>query len=324
LNSPFSDWLAKLDKVTGFAPIPNFTPDILEEFAGRLTITPADSAEILRTMPAPDHPETWSMLERSRHLLTQGLANRANNAQPLPPMPPALRLFPVHLILVSIDAIRECHHDFGIPDDISWQTLSHIGRAMAAYRVTHGEAGIQLTRWDWLRYIGWLYEVGRLTVIPYRLRAHPEAGPLFWYDDTAAVALGPGFRKGDPALSLHIPPAEPLTPEACDESLRRMSTAFAKVYADAQPRIATCTSWLLDEQLTEYLPADSNIIAFQKRFELVPGARDDDDAFLLFVFGPDRPKDLDALPQRTTLERAAVRHLRQGRHWRMRTGWLRL
>jgi hypothetical protein len=30
------------------------------------------------------------------------------------------------------------------------------------------------------------------------------------------------------------------------------------------------------------------------------------------------------LPQRTTLERAIVGHLRAGEHWRNRTGWLAL
>jgi hypothetical protein len=30
---------------------------------------------------------------------------------------------------------------------------------------------------------------------------------------------------------------------------------------------------------------------------------------------------LDDLPQRTTLERAIVAHLRAGGHWRARTGW---
>ena len=268
--------------------------------------------------------EPWSLLERSRHLLAQGLANRDNNAEPLPALPPSLRFFPAHLILVTLDAIRHCHQAFGIPDDISWETLSYLGQAMSAYRATHGEAGIHLTRWDWMRYSGWLYQVGRLTVIPYRLRAHQEAGPLFWYGDEAAARLGPGFRKGDAALSIHVPPAEPLTPAACDESVRRMQTAFDNVYPGESPRVATCTSWLLDEQLAEYLPPESNILAFQRRFELVPGARDDDNSFLLFVFGPERPRNIDALPQRTTLERAAVQHIKEGRHWRMRTGWLAL
>jgi hypothetical protein len=89
----------------------------------------------------------------------------------------------------------------------------------SAYRKKHGEAGIQLTRWDWLR-------------------THPkEAGPLFWYDDETAERLGPGFRRGDPALDIHVPATEPLTREVCDESLDRMRTAFAGVYRIANVHI---------------------------------------------------------------------------------------
>jgi hypothetical protein len=136
--------------------------------------------------------------------------------------------------------------------------------------------------------------------------------------------LGPGFRKGDPALGLHVPASYPLTPQACTESLKRISSAFASVYPGEPLRIATCTSWLLDDQLAECLPEDANILSFQRRFTLVPGAREDDEAILRFVFGADRPKNFDELPQQNTLEGAVVSHLRKGRHWRMRTGWLEL
>jgi hypothetical protein len=304
--------------------LPN--PTALTALLHQLGATPEDAAEVLRTMPAPERdPELWRLLERSHHLLSRGLANQSDNAEPLPPSPAALKLFPVHVILATVDAIRACHQQFGIPDDVSWETLSQLGRAMAAHRQSHGQPGIHLSRWDWLRFFGWLYQVGRLEVTPYRIRTHPpEAGPLFWYDDETASRLGPGFRKGDPALGLHVPATDALTPEACDESLRRIQTAFAGVYPGDPPRIATCTSWLLDDQLAEYLPADSNILTFQRRFELVPGARDNDEAILHFVFGADRPKQLEALPQDTTLERAVVRHLQTGRHWRTRTGWLTL
>jgi hypothetical protein len=173
-----------------------------------------------------------------------------------------------------------------------------------------------------MRFFGFLYQVGRLEVIPYRLCTHPEAGPLFWYDDETIARLGRGFQKGAVALSIHVPPGDPLTPEACDESFRRLQTAFIGVYPGDPPMVATCTSWLLDDQLREYLPEDSNILRFARRFELVPGSLDNDEAVLHFVFGAGRPQELDALPQRTKLERAVVEHIRSGRHWPLRTGWL--
>jgi hypothetical protein len=260
--------------------------------------------------PAPE-------LQPHTRQLAAALAHRSQPGDQLPPVPPSTPpLFAVHLILAAFDAIRECHRALDVADDISWETLSHLGRAMASYRRTHGHAGISLNFWDWLRYSGWLYQAGRLEVTVYRLRTHPkEAGPLFWYDDETAARLDLPFRIGDPALSIHVPAAEPLAPDACDESFARIRAGFPG------RRVATCTSWLLDDQLAEYLPADSNILAFQRRFQLVPGARDDDEFMLRSVFGAGRPQDLDALPQRTTLERAIVRHLRAGRHWRMRTGW---
>ncbi|MBI3971100.1 MAG: hypothetical protein HY332_07400, partial [Chloroflexi bacterium] len=49
-------------------------------------------------------------------------------------------------------------------------------------------------------------------------------------------------------------------------------------------------------------------------------------SILRFDFGRTTPAldRLDALPRRTTLERAIVRHLKAGRHWHGGAGWLRL
>ena len=299
--------------------------DALAALLAWLEVDPEDSVDLLRTIPDPEHdPERWWLLERCHTLLVRSLAKQTGGLAPLPPLPAALALFPAHLICASVDDIRRLHGGSGIPEDVSRETLSQLGRAMAAYRVSHGKAGILLTGWEWMRFSGLLYQIGRLEVIPYRLCTDPSAGPLFWYDEETAARLGAGFRKGDAALSVHVPATDPLSPAACDRSFALMRTAFAGVFPGETPRVATCTSWLLDDQLAEYLPADSNILAFQRRFDLVPGARDEDEALLRFVFGVPHAKELDELPQRTTLERAVVSHLRQGRHWRIRTGWLDL
>jgi GNAT-like C-terminal domain/N-acyltransferase N-terminal domain len=326
LGGTHAGWVAKLDALDPPAELRIPNADHLMDLLTRLKVSPEDSAEVIRTMPSPEHDlELWWLLERSEQLLARSLAHRELVPEAFPPLPPSLARFLVHLILISIPAIRDCHREFGIPDDVSWETLSYLSRAMNEYRTSHGAMGVHLSQWDWLRFSGWLYQVGRLEVTPYRLRTHPpEAGPLFWYDEETAAQLGPGFRKGDPAVGIHVAAADPLTPEACDDSLQRIRKAFSRMYPGEPPRVATCTSWLLDDQLSEYLPAASNIIAFQRRFELVPGVRDNDDAILHFVFGSERPQELQALPQRTTLERAVVHHLQQGRHWRMRTGWLKI
>ena len=96
---------------------------------------------------------------------------------------------------------------------------------------------------------------------------------------------------------------------------------FEALFPDRRFEVATCTSWLLDEQLRQYLPADSNIIRFQRRFTPVDGAIDGTDEMHRFIFQHPAPFAIDQLPQRTTLERAFVAHLRQGGRWQMRTGW---
>ena len=79
----------------------------------------------------------------------------------------------------------------------------------------------------------------------------------------------------------------------------------------------------MDDQLARYLQPTSNIVSFQRRFELVPGVRDADDDVFRFVFGR-VPNSLDEVTPRTALERAILGHVRAGEHWHLRTGWLTL
>ncbi|HYH13449.1 MAG TPA: hypothetical protein VD789_13910, partial [Thermomicrobiales bacterium] len=145
--------------------------------------------------------------------------------------------------------------------------------------------------------------------------------------DRIADALrgrGEDVSPSDLVLSMHIPDfLGPLTPEACGESIEMAKQFFAAHFPEDRYRYAVCHSWLLDPQLADYLPENSNIIQFQRRFELAEGANDADTSILHFVFGP-APENLDELPQRSTLERAVVTHLRNGNHWQVRSGWFPL
>lgn len=167
-----------------------------------------------------------------------------------------------------------------------------------------------------------LFQVGRLSYIPYRLCTGP-GGPLFWYDAAEAEALGLGFRPGDPALSIHAPAEAPLDVAECGASLRRAGEIFAGHFLPGAARVGTCTAWLLDPQLAEYLPAGSNIIRFQQRFQLVPGQRIDNESIAAALRGPSEAGH--GRPEReTALQRAVARHRDAGKDWHLRTGWLDL
>ena len=134
-----------------------------------------------------------------------------------------------------------------------------------------------------------------------------------------------------PAWNVHIPESGPLDPAACDASFAAAAPFFAAAFGDTTTRDFVCHSWLLDAQLAEYLPASSNILAFQRRFDLVDaesadapvdGATEGDRAVAKFVFRAPLA-ELPALTPTTRLERAVLAHLAAGRHWRERAGVLR-
>ena len=190
-------------------------------------------------------------------------------------------------LLAALPDTRAYHAARGVADDVSWATLADLGRCAAIDRRLHGAGGLRDSPWLVRHFRGRLYALGRLQ-----------------------------FEEDDCSLLVHIPESGPLDPAACDHSFAQARQFFSR-------HEARCTSWLLDPVLAKYLDAGSNIVRFQQRFELVDDGWECDADVVRFVF---RRLDahVDELPQRTTLERAVVAHIRSGAHWRCPTGRLSL
>ena len=77
------------------------------------------------------------------------------------------------------------------------------------------------------------------------------------------------LADGDDVLSVHIPKNGKMTPEAVDDAFARAETFFARYYPEKNFRAYVCSSWLLDTDLRQLLPAEANIIRFQSRFRTV-------------------------------------------------------
>jgi len=288
-------------------PDRRYLPAIFE----RLAIAEEDQREILAAWPSAEtDPETWKCLERAYETLVNDLGGFAPIDLPGPAIgsTPIGRYFFVYVYLAALADVRRFHARRGIADDISWATLSDLGRNLKRDRLLLGDGGLRTSGWLTLHFRGSLYQLGRLQFNRTRVRA---------------AHVADAFGEGDPAVGIHIPESGPLTPLACDDSLANAQPFFARHFPETPTKLAICTSWLLDPQLAEYLAHDSNIIRFQRRFELVGEGWDGDADILRFVFHRIAPK-IDDLPERTTLERAIVAHLRKGGHWRSRTGWLDL
>ena len=300
------------------------------ELLARLGVQPEDAADVVESLPSPRRtPEWWWLLERACHCVTRaiGRAEMAHRdwpswAGPAGQISRERRLFAAHLFLAALPHTIAWHRARGIPEEISWASLADLGRHMALHRRMFHSAGIDAFWWITLCLRAEVYDLGRLQYNLFTLGEGDETPP--WYPPDEAVRRGPGFRDGDSCLGIHIPESGPLTPESCGESLEMARGFFEEFFprrGDQARRLATCWSWLLDDQLTDWLPADSNIVQFQRRFELVPGSTESD-LLMSFVFRRPDFLDLDSLPQRSSLERAAVAVLRAGGSWRVRTGWL--
>nr|WP_237499965.1 acyltransferase domain-containing protein [Streptomyces sp. SID8379] len=222
------------------------------------------------------------------------------------------RCFAVFVFAAALPHTRVRHRERGIPDDVSRRTLVDLGRNLAVHRRRFGTTGLLVPWWPTRHFRGELYQLGRLQFE--RRRLGERMG--------AAVA---GAGPGDPCLSVHIPDfLGPLTPRACDESIARAREFFARHYPEEPVRVAVCHSWLLDRQLKRYLPAESNIVRFQERFDIVrTSSQPEDDTPVAFVFGgTETPRDL--LPRRTGVQRAVLGHLDAGGHWYLGHGWFPL
>ncbi len=177
----------------------------------------------------------------------------------------------------------------------------------------NGAAGITETEGTWTS----TFEVDPACVRghridPVRARAERDTIPL------NRAEWRPALCGGDPVLDIHIPAIGPMTPEACEESAARAVEFFPRHFPDCAPaRALVCNTWMLDPQLTAWLPESSNIAQFQRRFYLHP-VETDAWAALRFVFELDVPygstkaPDTDGLPRKTSLERALLDHAAGG------------
>lgn len=328
LGEDFSEWLTALEDIgPPKTPMPLPAGTELRALLTRIKVPDVDIDEIVAARPTPEStPELWWLLERTHHALvgtgqpSTGTLN-ALERRPIPRMPtlpyalgPAARLFYVYAVVSTVPSVLAANAAREIPEETTWETFTDLGEKVEIHRRTFGVGGMDKQFWFALHSRGNIHSLGRL-----------QFNLMTIGHDVSDLNVP--FAKGDPALGVHIPEwGGPMSPEACDASFARVPGFFAKHYPDHPARIATCGSWLLDPQLADYLPESSNIVHFQRRFELLPesaGTHDADESIIEFVFRR-VDVDLDELPQDTTLQRAIVSHLKSGKHWYARTGWVEI
>ena len=299
-------WLAQVEEL-GPPPEPVRLPrdDEARDLLRRLAVPEPDAEQIVAATPEPDRdPALWWLLEHAHHGIIRHMGDcrvKWRGGPTLPYETAAARYFHVYVFLATVPAVRRFHAGRGIPEAITWDTLAQLGEAVSVHRRRLGEGGMTMQWWTTYLLRGLVYQLGRVGF------------SLSVADD------------GTPELGVHIPEAGgPLIPEAFYDSLRRARPFFDRHFPEHGARVATGTSWMLDPQLAEYLSEKSRIVRISRDWTLTDTEPElGDDSILEFVFRYNG-QPLDELPQRSSLERAVVAHLKAGRHWYERTGRIQL
>jgi hypothetical protein len=292
------------------------TADELPPLLLELTVPHEDINDIVAALPAMMAPDAQRHLRDGvRTLVTRMGATTPTEPPAAPEDAPWARHFHFFLFLAMLPHVRAYHAAHGIPAEVTRLTLADIGRSVAVHRFRHGTPGVSPPIWLTLHVTGALYQLGRLQF---------ERAGAGTRTSAALRAAGMAVERGDPVLAVHIPGfSGPVTPQACADSFARAREFFPRHFPDERYEIAVCRSWLLDRQLADYLPAESNIVAFQRLFHVSYLPEEDDEDIVTFVFGSGGTP-LDERPRRTALQRAVLDHLAAGKHWRGGAGWRRL
>lgn len=318
---PVREWIEYL-RAVGEPDVPVRLPgrEALPGLLLDLAVPHEDVDPLLAWLPDPaSTPHAWWLLERCVTGLRQVMGD-VHRIPPLPNLPqhlgPLARYLPVYAFIAALPALNEYYEERGIPEPVREATLRDLGRNMAVTRRRNGTGGLETAFWLVRHFKGTIFQLGRLQF---------ERAPLGRRTRAAIVAAGLPIPAPDAlALAVHIPEfSGPLDAPACDRSFDQAPGFFGRHFADEQFPVAVCCSWLLDSQLAEYLPAESNIIRFQRRFRPTYRPEVNDRDIQLFVFGQ-APESPASLPRTTRLERAIGDHLRAGRHWYGGYGWFPL
>ncbi|WP_054955645.1 acyltransferase domain-containing protein [Paenibacillus dakarensis] len=201
------------------------------------------------------------------------------------------------LLLTAALAARPIFAERGISDDIFLATMGCFPRFVRESREWTGHWCFDRGFWVWRQISGQLFRIGTLE---FELRTLTEeyAAPL-------------GFTPGEPALSVHIPGDAILTTEALHASYAASNEFFMKLQGSVPP--AYCHTWLLSRTVHDMLPPSSGICTFARDYTIVQDdASSNSGRVWLFNRKDDVPDE--ALPENTSLQRAAKKLLLSGGH----------
>lgn len=186
----------------------------------------------------------------------------------------------------------ENYQKAGISEEIFFATFLDIRFWSDNYYNEYGAYGLGEYHWFWRHMDMTIFRLGRLQFEQVEMERDMESEEVV-------------LRKGTEVISVHIPQGEALTIEDCRQSIEMARRKFGSNI----PYI--CHSWLLFPGLKEVLDEQSNILKFQKLFQIVRIDYEEREAEWRIYGRVNR--NLKAYPESTSLQRRAKEYLLQGK-----------
>ncbi len=183
----------------------------------------------------------------------------------------------LHCLLSTYDN----YFEKGIPESIFWDTMGFLPRFLQSHKETEGYYAF---RWAW-----WFPR--QLSMNEYRIGEYE-------YEFVK--------EEGICKINIHIPSDARLA----QGNIAAIYPFVEKYYPEYKDAAIYCDSWLLSPALPELLPPSSNIIHFQKQFELLK-IEADSPYFMDWIYSR-LGIAYEDLPENTSLQRNVKRYLLAG------------
>ncbi len=195
---------------------------------------------------------------------------------------------------------RRAYRERNIPDEIFLNTMGCFRRFLMETHEMSGRWAFDRGFWTWRQTGCLLFRLGTLEF--------EYCGPMRGEHRPKELAEAP-------VVNVHIPSDAVLTREELDRSYDRAERFFAEeghaLCHQGPPRAVLCGTWLLAPALAELLPEGSGIRCFAGDYRLYAVEEDAPD-FYRWLFGSEEPLPVEALPERTSLQRRAKARLAAG------------
>ena len=205
----------------------------------------------------------------------------------------------LYIHILKSEEAHEKYRGRGISDEVFFATMSDIPRNCEKREKYFDGYGMDISILYWFRLFFdlVLFRLGNLEFHYYEFDG--EDIPKF------------GIKTGDRLIGVHIPTGIDFSPEKCREAYA-LARGFFKKYFNHEKCTFICITWLLHPWLSEVLSEKSSIVAFGKSYDIYV-IEENPSAVLGWIFPGCDVRDLDALPQNTTMQRAAIKYLKEKR-----------